>query len=216
VHREGIRSVSAADIAAAKGLGRTVKLLAICERVVNSGQESVAVRVHPAMIPRTHPLASVHGAFNAVFVETESAGELMFYGRGAGGAPTASAVLGDVVSAARNRVLGGRGPVESSYADLPVLPASAAVTRHCVRLHVVDRPGVLAQVAFAMADHGVSIEAVRQSPAPHADAAPGEEVAHLMITTHASTHAALTATTDAVAALDAVLSVRSVLRVEGS
>jgi homoserine dehydrogenase len=106
--------------------------------------------------------------------------------------------------------------VESSYADLTVLPASAAVTRYCVRLDVVDRPGVLAQVAAALADHGVSIEAVRQSLAPHPDSAPGEPVAHLMITTHSATDAALAATVDAVAALDAVLAVRSVLRVEGS
>jgi homoserine dehydrogenase len=212
VHREGITEITADDVEWAATTGHVVKLLAVAERT----DDGVSVRVHPALVPTSHPLSSVHGAFNAVFVESESAGELMFYGRGAGGTPTASAVLGDVVSAARNRVLGGRGPVESSYADLPVLPASAALTRHCVRLDVVDRPGVLAQVAFAMADHGVSIEAVRQSPAPHVESGPGERVAHLMITTHASTHAALAATADAVAGLDGVLAVRSVLRIEGS
>jgi homoserine dehydrogenase len=172
-------------------------------------------------VPTSHPLSGVRGSFNAVFVEAESAGELMFYGRGAGGTPTASAVLGDVVSAARNRVLGGRGPLESSYADLPVLPASAAVTRYQLRIDVVDRPGVLAQVAAALADHHVSIEAVRQSlAAPQAGrpATPSdvEGVAHLVITTHSATDAALAATVEAVAGLDAVLAVRSVLRVEGN
>ncbi len=212
VHREGITSITADDVEWAASTGHVVKLLAIAERT----DDGVSVRVHPALVPTSHPLAGVRGAFNAVFVEAESAGELMFYGRGAGGTPTASAVLGDVVSAARNRVLGGRGPVESSYADLPVLPASAAVTRYQVRLDVVDRPGVLAQVAAALADHDVSIEAVRQSLAPHPDSAPGDPVAHLVITTHSATDAALSATVDAVAALDAVLAVRSVLRVEGS
>ncbi len=212
VHREGITSITADDVEWAASTGHVVKLLAIAERT----DDGVSVRVHPALVPTSHPLAGVRGAFNAVFVEAQSAGELMFYGRGAGGTPTASAVLGDVVSAARNRVLGGRGPVESSYADLPVLPASAAVTRYQVRLDVVDRPGVLAQVAAALADHDVSIEAVRQSLAPHPDSAPGDPVAHLVITTHSATDAALSATVDAVAALDAVLAVRSVLRVEGS
>ncbi len=122
VHREGIASVTAADIAAAAKIGCVVKLLAICERIVDegSGRESVSARVHPAMLPLSHPLAKVDGAYNAVYVEAASAGELMFYGPGAGGAPTASAVLGDVVAVARNLVAGGRGPRESAYAALPV------------------------------------------------------------------------------------------------
>jgi hypothetical protein len=118
VHREGITEVTAADIRAAAEMDAVVKLLAICERVESEGAEAVSVRVHPAMIPRSHPLASVREAFNAVFVEADAAGELMFYGRGAGGDPTASAVLGDVVAAARHKVAGGRGPGESAYADL--------------------------------------------------------------------------------------------------
>ena len=109
VHREGITEVTAADIAAADEMGAVVKLLAICERVSRPEGEAVSVRVHPAMIPRTHPLGSVRDAFNAVFVEADAAGELMFYGRGAGGDPTASAILGDVVEVARHRVNGGRG-----------------------------------------------------------------------------------------------------------
>ena len=96
-----------------------VKLLAICERTKPLQERRVSVRVHPAMLPREHPLASVRGAYNAVFVEAEAAGSLMFYGAGAGGQPTASAVLGDVVAVARHRVVGGRGPGESTYADLP-------------------------------------------------------------------------------------------------
>jgi homoserine dehydrogenase len=217
VHREGITRVTAEDVEWAAATGHVVKLLAIAERT----DDGVSVRVHPTLVPLSHPLAGVRGAFNAVFVEAESAGELMFYGRGAGGTPTASAVLGDVVSAARNRVLGGRGPLESSYADLPVLPASAALTRYQIRIDVVDRPGVLAQVAAALAAHDVSIEAVRQSLGPpegtyRSAEAPADEVAHLLITTHSAPDGALAATVDAVAALDAVLAVRSVLRVEGS
>src|SRR3954453_21305138 len=130
VHREGITGVTAADVASAKEMRAVVKLLAICERGTDDdGRETVSVRVHPAMIPDTHPLAGVREAFNAVFVESEAAGELMFYGRGAGGQPTASAVLGDLVSVARNRVGGGRGPGESAYADLPVRPIGDVLTR---------------------------------------------------------------------------------------
>ena len=172
VHREGITDVSAADVAAARAMGCVVKLLAICERVdlpscaptdsESTATEGVSVRVHPAMIPLSHPLAGVREAFNAVFVEADAAGQLMFYGKGAGGDPTASAVLGDLVAVARHRVVGGRGPGESSYADLPVLPMGQAITRYHISLDVADRPGVLAQVASAFAEHEVSIETVRQ------------------------------------------------------
>lgn len=201
---EGIMGLTAQDIAWARSTDQVVKLLAIAERTA----EGVVVRVHPALVPSSHPLAGVHGAFNAVFVEARSAGELMFYGRGAGGQPTASAVLGDLVSAARHRVLGGKGPVESSYAQLPVLPASQARTRVQIRLDVQDRPGVLAKVAAVVAEHGVSIEAVRQ--------APGEEVAHLVVTTHEARQEALDATVEALREIDVVDTVVSVLRVEGS
>ncbi len=208
VHREGIASVSAADIAAAKLLGRTVKLLAICERVTEAdGSESVAVRVHPAMIPLTHPLASVGDAFNAVFVEADAAGQLMFYGRGAGGAPTASAVLGDLVAVARNQVIGGRAPRESAYAALPVRPMGQTPTRYHISLDVADRAGVLAQVAAVFAEHDVSIAAVRQE---------GRSVdASLVIVTHAASDAALRSTVDKIAGLPVVREVVSVMRVEG-
>jgi homoserine dehydrogenase len=208
VHREGISAVTSADIAAARALGRTVKLLAICERVTDDeGVESVAVRVHPAMIPNSHPLASVGGAFNAVFVEADAAGQLMFYGQGAGGAPTASAVLGDLVAVARNLVAGGRGPRESAYADLPVRPMGQANTRYHISLDVADRPGVLSQVAAVFAEHDVSIAVVRQEGRP-VDAS-------LVVVTHAASDAALRGTVDKIAGLPVVRDVVSVMRVEG-
>jgi len=223
VHREGITGVTAADVASAKAMGAVVKLLAICERTSTPDgagglTEGVSVRVHPAMIPRSHPLGGVREAFNAVFVEAEAAGELMFYGRGAGGQPTASAVLGDVISVARNRVAGGRGPGESAYADLTVRPMGEVLTRYHISLDVADRPGVLAQVAAAFATHGVSIETVRQQqhPAREGDegtTAPGR--AALVVVTHTAPDAALAATVEALAGLDIVEAVASVMRVEG-
>ena len=151
VYREGITEVTAADIANAKALGCVVKLLAICER--SSG--GVSARVHPAMIPRVHPLAAVREAYNAVFVEAESAGRLMFYGAGAGGQPTASAVLGDLVAVVRNRLAGLRGPDASTYAGLPLVPIGDALTRYYMQLDVADRPGVLAPIADTFAQQGV-------------------------------------------------------------
>jgi homoserine dehydrogenase len=203
VHREGITEITAADIGSARTLGRVVKLLAICEHC----DTGVSVRVHPAMIPRSHPLASVSEAYNAVFVEAESAGRLMFYGAGAGGTPTASAVLGDIVAVARNRLAGTRGPDASTYAGLPVMPMGEALTRYHVSLDVDDKPGVLAPVAEAFARHGVSIEAVRQ-------ASRGEE-AQLVIVTHTARDAALAATIRELEALPVVRAVVSVMRVEG-
>ncbi|WP_344245236.1 homoserine dehydrogenase [Isoptericola hypogeus] len=210
VAREGITGVTADDVAAAAQTGHVVKLLAIAEQTA----EGVSARVHPALVPAAHPLAAVRGAFNAVFVEADGAGPLMFYGQGAGGRPTASAVLGDLVSAARDRLSGGKGPSESAYASLPVLPADAAVTRYQVRLVVADRPGVLAQVAGVLADHGVSIDTVRQTAdEPAADGGAG--TAQLLITTHAAREASLAATVAAVRDLEPVRQITSVLRVEG-
>jgi homoserine dehydrogenase len=211
VGRTGITGVTADDIAWAGRTGHVLKLLAVAERArdEDSGTDGLLVGVHPTLVPAEHPLAKVGGSFNAVFVEAAAAGELMFLGRGAGGAPTASAVLGDVVAVARHRVAGGRGPVESSYAGLPVLPADAARARFQLRLDVADRPGVLAQVAAATAEHGVSIEAVRQAPG-------GGGVAHLVITTHTTSERALRATVEAAGRLAVVHKVVSVLRVEGA
>jgi homoserine dehydrogenase len=213
VHREGITDVTAADVASAKAMGCVVKLLAICERMpapdrrAGRNGRGVSVRVHPAMIPRSHPLASVREAYNAVFVEAESAGSLMFYGAGAGGAPTASAVLGDLVAVARNKMAGARGPVESTYAALPVLPMGETVTRYHVSLDVADRPGVLAQVAEEFARQDVSIQAVRQEG--HGDDA------QLVLVTHRGPDAALSATVEALRQLESVREVASVMRVEG-
>jgi homoserine dehydrogenase len=149
----------------------------------------------------------VRGAFNAVFVEAESAGQVMFYGRGAGGAPTASAVLGDIVAVARHRVAGTRGPGESTYADLEVRPIGNAVTRYYVNLDVADRPGVLAAVAQAFADNGVSIQNVRQDG--HGDEA------RLVVRTHTAHDSALSATIERLRSNDAVRHVVGVMRVEG-
>ena len=142
-----------------------IKLLAICERIVHpvTGVEGVSARVYPALISRTHPLAAVHGAHNAVFVQAAAAGDLMFYGAGAGGIETASAVLGDLVSAARRHVVGGPGVAESTHAQLPVLDVGQVITRYQITLEVVDQPGVLASVARILSDGGVSVETVQQS-----------------------------------------------------
>ena len=219
VHREGIRGVSADDVASAREAGAVVKLLAVAERsttVDDAGRptEGVQARVHPVLLSRDHPLASTRGAFNAVFVEAEGAGELMFYGQGAGGRPTASAVLGDLVTTVRHRVDGSVGPRVLGHADLPVLPIDAVRTRYQVRLVVVDRPGVLASVAQVFAEHGVSIETVRQRPdGDTSGGAPGS--ASLVVVTHTATDAALAACVAGLTELDAVASVASVLRVEG-
>jgi homoserine dehydrogenase len=220
VHREGITEVTAADIQAAREMDCVVKLLAICERRSATAPDGtpttgVSVRVHPAMIPRSHPLGSVRGAFNAVFVDAAAAGPLMFYGKGAGGDPTASAVLGDIVAVARHRVGGGRGPGESAYADLPVLEMGQALTRYHISLDVADRPGVLAEVAAVFAQHGVSIETVRQRLIPPAEEG-GEASANLIVVTHTAPDAALSATVAALSGLVIVREVVSVMRVEGA
>jgi len=215
VHCEGIRNVSAVDIAAARRLGCVIKLLAICERT--GDPESVSARVYPAMIPAAHPLAAVDGAFNAVFVEAEAAGQLMFYGQGAGGAPTASAVLGDLVAVARNRVVGGRGPRESTYASLPVRPMGSVPTRYHVSLDVADRAGVLATISGAFAAQGVSIAAVRQTSSDGAEPvvrAQARSSARLVVVTHVAPESALAATVIELAGLEIVNGVESVLRVE--
>ncbi len=214
VHREGITGVTAADVREARELDCVIKPLAICERVTDeSGRTAISARVYPAMVPRSHPLASVHGAFNAIFVEAAAAGELMFYGQGAGGAPTSSAVLGDVIAAARHIVAGARGPGESAYADLPVLALDSVQTRYHISLDVEDRPGVLARVAAVFSDHEVSIESVRQRLVEGDDGA--EQRASLVVVTHGARDAALAATTEALAADPSVRRLCSVIRVEG-
>jgi len=207
VHREGITDVSAGDVRSAKDIGSVVKLLAIAELVGEGADQGVSVRVHPAMIPRSHPLASVREAYNAVFVESEAAGQLMFYGPGAGGSPTASAVLGDLVTVARNRLTETRGPRESTYADRPVLPMGETRTRYHVAIDVADRAGVLAAVANAFAAHDVSIQTVRQEGR-------GED-AQLVVVSHEASDAQLAATVEELRTMDIVREVTSVMRVEG-
>jgi homoserine dehydrogenase len=211
VYREGITQVTPTDIASAHDIGCVVKLLAICQlsppAIPGGNDRTVSVRVHPAMIPRSHPLAAVGGAYNAVFVESMSAGRLMFYGPGAGGSPTASAVLGDLVTVARNRLRGAVGPGESSYAARPVTKIGSVLTRYHLSLEVADVVGVLATIAHVFAEHGVSIETVRQN-GRGADA-------QLVIVTHHAQDAALSATVRALRDLDIVREVTSVMRVEG-
>ena len=211
VYREGITQVTPTDIASAHEIGCVVKLLAIAQLsppvALGANDRTVSVRVHPAMIPRSHPLASVGGAYNAVFVESMSAGRLMFYGPGAGGSPTASAVLGDLVTVARNRLRGALGPGESSYAARPVTKIGSVMTRYHVSLDVADMVGVLATIAQAFAEHGVSIETVRQNGRGAG--------AQLVIVTHHAQDAALSATVQALRNLDIVREVTSVMRVEG-
>jgi homoserine dehydrogenase len=212
VHREGMSTVTAEQVDQARKAGFVVKLLAICERITApDGTEGVNARVHPALVPLDHPLAAVHGANNAVFVEAEAAGSLMFYGAGAGGVETASAVLGDLVSAARRHVAGGPGVAESTNSDLPVLPMSSVITRYQVTLSVVDEPGVLARVASVFADHGVSVETVAQAVRGGGD----QPTATLVIVTHEASESSLASTVAALAANSAVSSVVSTLRVEG-
>jgi len=219
VHREGITKVTIEQIESARKAGYVVKLLAICERLTDAatGVDGVSARVYPALIPSTHPLAAVHGANNAVFIEAEAAGDLMFYGAGAGGKETASAVLGDLVSAARRHVIGGPGVAESTHANLPVLPIASVTTRYQITLQVVDQPGVLAAIATLFSEHTVSVETLTQSAAAGSESGSGEPdaTATLVIGTHEATEAALAATVTALSTNQVVRSVVSVLRVEG-
>ena len=204
VYREGISGITADVVKIASDMEHVVKLLAIAELTPDG---RIAVRVHPALIPNTHPLAAVRNSFNAVFVEAEAAGELMFYGRGAGGAPTASAVLGDLVAVARHKVIGGLGPKESTYAERDIAPMGQTLTRYLIRLNVNDRPGVLASVANVFSSHAVPIQTVRQDGR-------GAQ-AELIVVTHTATDAALAETVEGLRNLDTVRSVESVIRVEG-
>ena len=204
-YREGITKITAADVKVAKAMDMVIKLLAITE-LTSEGE--ISVRVHPALISRNHPLASVRESFNAVFVQAKSAGEMMFYGRGAGGEPTASAVLGDLVAIARHKVLGGIGPKESDYASLKIAAIGQTKTRYLIRLNVADKPGVLESVAHVFASHGVSIQTVRQSGI-------GDK-AELIVMTHSSTELALATTVKELGKLPVVTDVASVLRVEGN
>lgn len=212
VYREGISEITAADVAAAELQGCVVKPLCIATRE----PDGVSVRVHPAMIDKNHPLASVNGAYNAVFVEAEAAGSLMFYGAGAGGTATASAVLGDIVAVGRHR----RGGVtafrpEAAWGDLLVKPIGESRTRYHVCMDVTDEPGVLSQVAAMFADHDVSLATVRQTGRASAAGSPGSAGAQLVVVTHEATDAQLSATVADLGQSTLVREVTSVMRVEG-
>ena len=212
VYREGITGISAEQIAAAKRDGYVIKLLAICEFIEadDAGGEGISVRVYPALVPRSHPLGSVDGAYNAVFVEAEAAGRLMFYGSGAGGTQTASAILGDVVSAAKRHVAGGPGLADSIHANFEVLDMARVLTRYVIQLEVKDQPGVLAKIATLFSTHNVSIETVEQAVLGR-----DSTTASLEIGTHLASDRALTGVVEALRSNDAVESVLSVIRVEG-
>ena len=203
VYREGITEVSAADIAAARRMGYTVKLLAIGELV----EGSVAVRVHPAMVPDTHPLASVTESFNAVFVEGDAVGQLMFYGRGAGGLPTGAAVVGDLVDVVRNLGQDARGVGCTCFYERPLRAMDEVRTQYYVALDVIDRPGVLAQVAAVFGEHQVSIRSVLQR-------GKGAQ-AQLVLVTHLAREGDMQATLARLRTLPVVVALASVMRVEG-
>ncbi len=206
VYHEGISAITQTDIAYARRLGYQIKLIAVAEVFAGGGEREIGVRVHPAMVPDTHPLASVRDSFNAVFVEGSAAGELMFYGRGAGGRPTASAVLGDLVDAALNRHRGGHHVVPSGD-NATIRSIDELDTAYYLNLEVVDSPGVLAQVAGVFATHGVSIRSMEQ-----------EEVgstARIVFITHEAVERDVQATLHDLRALDSVKSVQSLLRVVG-
>lgn len=203
VSREGITDVTADDIQAAAELGYVVKLLAVAEE--HDG--AVGARVHPAMVPVDHPLASVRGSYNAVFVEGDAVGQLMLLGRGAGGGPTASAVLGDLVDAAKNLHAGARGAPVGTLVRRPIRPIDETASQFYISLDAADRPGVLASIAGVFGEHGVSIQSMQQK-------GQGDE-ARLIFVTHLAREAGLAATIHAVRDLDVVKRVGSVLRVVG-
>ncbi len=204
VYREGIAGVSGEDIRFARRLGYVIKLIAFAE--VEDGE--VAVRVHPAMIPSDHPLAAVRENLNAVFLEGAASGPLMFYGRGAGGAPTAAAVVGDLVAVARNLRWGGREMGCTCYEERRVRPMDRHESQYYLLLEAVDRPGVLAKVAGAFGENQVSIKEVWQEG--------GGEEALLVMITHRANEGALQRTVSDLRALDVVSAVKSVMRVEGA
>jgi homoserine dehydrogenase len=205
VYREGITKITLEDVNIAKSMDHVIKLLAIAEL---TPADEISVRVHPVMLHKSHPLASVRDAYNAVFVEAESAGSLMFYGRGAGGAPTASAILGDVVAVARHIALNSVGQRETDYADRDIAPIETTKTKFLIRLEVADKAGVLASIATTFANHGVSIQTVNQS-GRNSDA-------EVTIVTHLATEGELKATVASLKAMDIVNNISSVIRVEGA
>jgi len=205
VYREGISKITLEDVQIAKSMDHVIKLLAISELTPN---DEISVRVHPVMLHKSHPLASVRDAFNAVFVEAESAGSLMFYGRGAGGAPTASAILGDVCAVARHIAHNSVGQRETDYADRDIAPIETTKTKFLIRLEVEDKAGVLAAIASTFSEQGVSIQTVHQTGR--------ESDAEVTIVTHQATEGELKKTVEALKSMGMVKHISSVIRVEGA
>ena len=205
VYREGISKITLEDVQIAKSMDHVIKLLAISEL---TPKDEISVRVHPVMLHKSHPLASVRDAFNAVFVEAESAGSLMFYGRGAGGAPTASAILGDVCAVARHIAHNSVGQRETDYADRDIAPIETTKTKFLIRLEVEDKAGVLAAIASTFSDQGVSIQTVNQTGR--------ESDAEVTIVTHQATEGELKKTVQALEKMGMVKHISSVIRVEGA
>jgi homoserine dehydrogenase len=208
VHREGITTITVEDIESARAQGFVIKLLAVAT-LSGEQEDSVSVRVPPTMLPESHPLASVRGAYNAVFVESRNAGRLMFLGPGAGGSPTASAVMGDLVTIARNRVRGTHGPAMSTYRRYGIAPIEDAMTSYYITMQVKDEPGVLARIASVFAKHEVSILAVRQTM-------DDEGHARLGIMTHIARDAEFNDTVSEIRTMTSAVSGRiRLIRVEG-
>ena len=204
VLREGITGITADDVDFARRAGYVVKLLAVVER---AGADGLSVRVHPALVPDAHPLAGVRDAFNAVFIEGEAAGELMLYGQGAGGLPTASAVVGDLIDASRNLLAGTTAPAPDRQ-PAHLVAADDVEAGFYVSLHVADRPGVLGAVTTAFGDHGVSIRSVEQEG--------GGAAARLVFVTHVAREGDLRATLADLEGLDVVERIGGVMRIVGA
>jgi homoserine dehydrogenase len=203
VYREGIARVTPGDIAFARRMGYVIKLLAIAE----DDGSSVGVRVHPCLIPSDHPLASVRDSFNAVFVEADAVGELMFFGPGAGSMPTASAVVGDIVTAARALLSGEQPAAPPAHNAKALRSFDELIAQYSVRLSVADEPGVLAEIASVFGTHAVSIKSVWQEGTG--------DTAELVFITHAARERAVQETVRALRSLTSLRDVTSVLRVEG-
>ena len=210
VECEGISKITADDIAFAARHGYSVKLLAIAERFSAPNGDELSARVHPCLVPNAHPLAAVRDSFNAVFVQGEAVGDLMFYGRGAGGDPTASAVLGDLVDAAVNLQSGAHASL-GAFAPMTIRPSSQLEAAWYLSLRVDDRSGVLAAIAGVFGEHGVSIDSMEQHSLSGPDDAANEARIDLII--HPALQSDVRATLDALGVLDSVRSIGSTIRV---
>lgn len=209
IYHEGITKISAEDIRYADQLGYEIKLLAIGARA----EGALDLRVHPAFLPKQHPLASVNGVFNAVFVQSDPVGDLMFYGRGAGSGPTGSAVVGDVIECARNINLDASGRVPCRcHQTLPIQPMSEVETRYYIRTRVIDRPGVIGRLATILGEHGVSLTSIFQPK--HENITEGNGVAEIVWITHLVKEAKVQAALTALRAEEIVVDIANVIRVE--